>query len=65
MERPSDPEVIDRMVLRMVHCRELAEWLTDERASKILGQMADEIEADITRLRRPRVERPAIPLNSE
>lgn len=61
----SDPEVIDRMILRMTHCRELADWLTDERASAILRQMADEIEADIKRLRERRVERPAIPLNPE
>jgi hypothetical protein len=53
------------MVLRMTHCRELAEWLADDRAAGILRQMADEIEADIRRVRAQRVERPAIPMRPE
>jgi hypothetical protein len=61
----TDANLIDRLVLRAAHCRELAEWLSDERASGILGQMADEIEADIRRLRTNPVEQPAIPLNLE
>lgn len=61
----TDADLVDRMVLRMVHCRELADWLADERAARILRQMGDEIEADIRRMRAQRVERPAIPLNLE
>lgn len=61
----TDAGLIDRMVLRMSDCRELADWLTDERAAAILRQMADEIEVDIKRIRRERVERPAIPLSSD
>lgn len=61
----ADADLIDRMVLRMVHCRELADWLADERAAGILRQMANEIEADIRRIRAQRVERRAIPLKPE
>ena len=61
----TDAGLIHRMVLRAAHCRELAEWLSDRRASKILEQMADEIEADIKRVRAQSVERPAIPLNPD
>ena len=53
----TDADLIDRMVLRMAHCRELSDWLTDERAAGILQQMADQIEADIKRLRARRGER--------
>lgn len=61
----TDADLVDRMVLRMANCRELAEWLTDERAAGTLRQMADEIEGDIRRVRAQRVERPAIPLKPE
>ena len=61
----TDADLIDRMVLRMSHCRELADWLTDERAAGILRQMADDIEADVRRVQAQSVERPAIPLNPE
>ncbi len=35
---------------RIDQCRRLARTTTDERAARILGQMADEVEADLNRL---------------
>lgn len=67
----TDSELIDRMVLRAAHCRELAAYLVEGGATKTLRQMADEIEADIKRLRAGKAEddsaegRPAIPLTSK
>lgn len=43
-------DVLKRMKARVAQCRRLAAATTDERAAKILGQMADEVEADIRRL---------------
>ena len=44
-------DLIAHMRERVDKCRRLAEMITDERAAKILRQMAEEGEADIRRLR--------------
>ena len=46
----TDLDPIERMWQRVQQCRRLAASLTNERASSILLQMADEGEADIKRL---------------
>lgn len=43
-------DVLKRMKARVAQCRRLADATTDERAAKILRQMADEGEADIKRI---------------
>jgi hypothetical protein len=44
-------ELIRKIRSRAEMCRRLADSTTDERAAKVLRQMADEGEADINRLR--------------
>lgn len=43
-------EMLKRMKARVAQCRRLADATTDERAAKILRQMADEGEADIRKM---------------
>ena len=43
-------DLIAHMRERVDKCRRLAEMITDDRAAKILRQMAEEGEADIRRL---------------
>jgi len=43
-------ELVAKMRQRVDQCRRLARDTTDERTAKILNQIADEGEADITRL---------------
>ena len=45
-----DHQVIARMRHRVEQCRRLAAALTDKRACEVLLKMAEEGEADITRL---------------
>jgi hypothetical protein len=47
-------DVIPNMKARAEQCRRLARSTHDERAFKILRDMADEIEADIKRLEAPK-----------
>lgn len=48
--RPMADDVLKRMKARVAQCRRLAEATTDQRAAKILRQMADEGEADIKKM---------------
>lgn len=43
-------EMLKRMKARVAQCRRLADATTDERAAKILRQMADEGEEDIRKM---------------
>lgn len=48
--RPMADDVLKRMKARVAQCRRLADATTDQRAAKILRQMADEGEADIKKM---------------
>lgn len=46
-----DPSVIANMKARAEQCRRLAGALTDRTAAAVLLKMAEEVEADIARLK--------------
>ena len=50
MDRASGPDPLGHMKQRAEQCRRLAKSINDDRASKTLRGMADEIEADIKTL---------------
>jgi hypothetical protein len=50
MDGPSDPDPLEHMKQRAAMCRRLAKSINDDRATKALLQMADEIEVDIKAL---------------
>jgi hypothetical protein len=52
-------DTVVNMRQRAEQCRRLAKSVTDERSADILIQMANQIDADIKRLKGHREERPA------
>jgi hypothetical protein len=48
---------LDHMRARAAQCRRLADAMTDQRTVRILRQMADDVEADIKRLKAEREQR--------
>jgi hypothetical protein len=46
-----DDDMLRKMRARVEQCRRLASSTTDERAAKALSKMADEVEADLRRLK--------------
>jgi hypothetical protein len=50
MARSMASELIARMRARVDQCRRLANMITDDRAAAILRKMAEDGEADISRL---------------
>jgi len=51
-------ELMPAMRGRVDQCRNLAKWINDPSAAKILRQMAEEGEADLKRLKAERAARP-------
>jgi hypothetical protein len=45
-----DPQTIEHIKLRVVQCRRLAAFTTDEKVASILLQMAEEAETDLKRM---------------
>jgi len=58
----TDDKLIENMRGRIAQCRRLAAGVLDERTKRALLGLAAEIEADMTRLERERVERTERPV---